>query len=115
VESLPTNSDMPSSKHNWLLSLAVLLWPVNSMLIELLGLMGLNSLCPRRDFGLWASPVTVPYFYVGTVSVLVLWVYLNYRRRQVILVGLILVFGCTLIFFIWTLFSFPFGRISENW
>ena len=113
---LPTSSDTANEPGCSLLLLAFLLWPIGSIGIDLLGEVWLNEFAPRKDFGLWASNVTIPCFYLGSVFLISRWLAISYPAWLTrVGVGAILVLLYTFGFAIWTFLTFPFGRICDPW
>lgn len=94
---------------------ACLLWPLTTLLTDILGHLFLNHYFPRNDFGLAASIVTMPLCFLVGFIFLFRWLRdFCPDKLDRFVVGAIAIPAYVFSIVLWTFFTFPLGRISEN-
>ncbi|MCD6051692.1 MAG: hypothetical protein K0Q55_3101 [Verrucomicrobia bacterium] len=112
-------ADQTPSKTFWpqqhLLPAAYLLWPMVSLLTNVLGWLFLNRFAPRNDFGLAALNFTLPVCFIAGLILLIRWSRFRYSDPfERFSKGLATCLLYILFFGIWTMMAYPLGRVSSD-
>jgi len=108
-----------SQKSSWpqkrLLRTAFLLWPLTTLLTDILGYLFLNRFFPRNDFGLFATTFSMPICFITGLLLLIRWSRFRYPDRfEQFTKGLATCLLYLLFFGFWTFLAYPLGRVSSN-